>query len=476
MSERKYLNDEATSAAKRLTVSSLRQLESDEISSQGCVQPLVVFFEDGRDDEQINFMRTAAISAENRRTRHYIAQSVSDQTQTAVRDLLRDGDFINSCFARSPNFRFDSHRHIVTLSSINALVVQANIRLAERIAEFENVLAVQTDFPIESIFQGELTAPLDNLTLLGEWENKGGHEGEHTWGWETLQVPETRMKWGLDGDGVTIGIANSGLADHEDLHLKVQRFAKVTPSGIVEDSFSDDWNGHGTHIAGICVGENNSGVWLGGAPRSDLAVVSVIGEGHGTYVSLLCGLEWLVDDARSDGKKPADLINLSLGFPKGLSSNALKQAERVFVKLSEQTVALVGAIGNAPQSPMYPALFDSVLSCGAIRPDQDLWPRSVGNPDFLLPGERIYSCVPAGLPKFHGQTHVPMSGTSMAAAHMSAIVALMVNANQKLERNKTPAELIEALKGTASKSNGGGTRSQYGIPDLQAAIEALMNK
>ena len=70
-----------------------------------------------------------------------------------------------------------------------------------------------------------------------------------------------------------------------------------------------DFNGHGTHVAGIIGAKNNNAGVVGVAPGARIWGVKVLDEGgSGTIDSIICGLDWVTKHA-----DVIDVANLSLG-------------------------------------------------------------------------------------------------------------------------------------------------------------------
>ena len=98
-----------------------------------------------------------------------------------------------------------------------------------------------------------------------------------------------------------------------------------------------------------------------------------------------------------------------------------------------------------------------------------MWSRSGDKPDLILPGTDIYSCVPPGLAEFGGASYCYMDGTSFAAPHLSAIVALLMQAHPRAE----PWRIVQALKCTADGYPSYDDRRGGGMPVIERALDDL---
>lgn len=195
-----------------------------------------------------------------------------------------------------------------------------------------------------------------------------------------------------------------------------------------------DQNGHGTHVAGTIGARNNNYGTVGVAPGVSLYAVKVLdNQGNGTVASVICGLDWV---AKRPGR--IDVVNLSLGGrggPSTCANNALHRA--VCRVVNQRHISVVVAAGNngQPASNFVPANFPEVITVSAFADtngvpggggrncagQQDDTYASFSNYgpeiDIAAPGVCIRST------RTRGGTRV-MTGTSMAAPHVSGALAL----------------------------------------------------
>jgi len=115
----------------------------------------------------------------------------------------------------------------------------------------------------------------------------------------------TRVGYG-NGIGKTAWIIDTGIDfDHPDLTVDQTR----SKSFIAGETSADDGNGHGTHVAGIIGGMNNSIGVLGVASGATLVSLRVLNaEGSGTLSSIIQALAYV-----NTNGKAGDVVNLSLG-------------------------------------------------------------------------------------------------------------------------------------------------------------------
>jgi subtilisin family serine protease len=190
-------------------------------------------------------------------------------------------------------------------------------------------------------------------------------------------------------------------------------FQRWTGSSYVPDenaNVQDDY-GHGTHVAGIAVAAANNGVGISGlAPGARVLPVKVLDQyGNGWYSDIAAGIMYAADNG-------ARVINLSLGGPD--SSETLAYA----VDYARSRGALViAATGNTGGVVLYPAAYEPVLAVAATDSTDQVAYFSNRGPqvDVAAPGVDIYSTWPWVTGYF------TKSGTSMAAAHISGVAALI---------------------------------------------------
>ena len=118
-------------------------------------------------------------------------------------------------------------------------------------------------------------------------------------------------------------------------------------------------------------------------------------------------------------EEKAQILNLSLVGP----ANPL--LERAMNRLDQLGVLLVAAVGNeATDEARYPAAYPSVIGVGAVDRTGSLYVRGNrgASVELLAPGVEIVSSVPGNAFSFG-------DGTSLAAAHVTATLALAVAAS-----------------------------------------------
>jgi subtilisin family serine protease len=255
------------------------------------------------------------------------------------------------------------------------------------------------------------------------------------------------------GSGLTVCVIDSGLyTDHED-------FAGVDIiGGYPRKTWDTDNCGHGTHVAGTIAAMNNSIGVVGVSPGSvSLYIVKVFNDDcDWAYVSTL------VDAAYQCYSAGAKIINMSLT---GQYYSSFENS--AFQDLYDEGVLSVASAGNGGGTAYgYPASYDAVISVGAVDQSNVVagFSRKNDKVELAAPGASVYSTYKDG-------GYVLMSGTSMAAPHVSAAAAVVWSSKP----SKTNDEIRVALRSSALDLGAAGRDNSYGYGLLQSncACQAL---
>jgi hypothetical protein len=248
------------------------------------------------------------------------------------------------------------------------------------------------------------------------------------------------------GKNVKVAVIDSEIdSNHPDLE------------GVIAGSYdalpSDDRTAHphGTGMAGA-IGSHKR--LLGVAPGAQLLGVRAFGANtggtQGTSMNIVKGLQWAVDQG-------AKVINMSFAGPK---DPILQQAMK---RLTDQGIILIAAAGNAgPKSPpLFPAADKNVIGVSATDVDDKVYKGANRGPQVAIAAPGVDILVPAPEGGYQLTT-----GTSVAAAHISGVVALMLERNKELK----PAEVRAILSATAKNIGGAKTDVGAGLVDPAQAL------
>lgn len=229
-------------------------------------------------------------------------------------------------------------------------------------------------------------------------------------GWTTAYGPTSFPSTG----GIRVGVVDTGVdRAHADLGSKVKACAQaLTNFGILQSGSCNDDNGHGTHTAGTIAAVTNNGVGVAGvAPNADLAICKALNvAGTGFASDIIKCINWL----RTTGG--ARIISMSIG-----STGSTAAYDRELAAAAAAGVLLIAAAGNDGDTTMnYPAGHKDVVSVAATDRNDARADFSNCNADVEVaaPGVDILSTVPGG--------YGTMSGTSMAAPHVSGVAAVVM--------------------------------------------------
>ena len=209
---------------------------------------------------------------------------------------------------------------------------------------------------------------------------------------------------------------------------------------VSNDSFADDGNGHGTHVAGTIAGANDGFGVTGVAYNAQIMPIRVLDNNGSGYTSdVIKGIRYAADNG-------ANVINLSLGG--GGYSQAMDDAIAYATSLGSVVVMAAGNSGGS--SPDYPAAhaINYGLAVGAVDQSGNMANFSNLAGDVVLdyvtaPGVNIYSSTP-------GNNYDSFNGTSMATPHVAGAAALLLGHDPNL--SAATVELQQVLLATTTQA------------------------
>lgn len=290
----------------------------------------------------------------------------------------------------------------------SALVEFPEIQALEAIEAQEGVTHIEDDFDVYA-----LSSPLP----------ESGTQDQLPWGISRINGPSA---WSNStGEGVRVALLDTGIdVHHPDLKDNIEQAIDATGRGLAVDT-----NGHGTHVAGIIAAAKNGFGVVGVAPDAQLISIKVLGNmGRGQISAVIAGLEWCVNNH-------IRIANLSLG-----TTSSSKALETAVTKAAAAGLIMVAAAGNSgPQGQVaYPARYPQVIAVGATDEKDRLASFSSRGRevDFVAPGYNILSTTKGG-------SYKRMSGTSMAAPHITGTIALILSVAPNLSATTVKRLLTE---------------------------------
>ncbi len=307
-----------------------------------------------------------------------------------------------------------------------------------------------------------------------------------------------------DGSGVTVAVLDTGVAFEtydfggtnfgQAPDLAATTFVKPCdiwaapppndPSNCPQSHANDDY-GHGTHVTGTIAENTDNGYGTAGiAPKAKIMPIKVCGRiPNPPYYG--CPDDKLAEGIEYAVQNGADIINLSIAGPEQISD-----AVRVALTAAQNSrVVVVAAAGNGTNGVGhgtldYPAAVESVISVGAVgifenRAGYSNYGKgeALNQLDLVAPGgdpaaeggssvilQQTYStCTSAsGFTQFSPATSC--TGTSMAAAHVTGVAALIESKFPGL----TATQVRDVLDKCAQDLGDSGPDQQYGFGLVRA--------
>lgn len=212
-----------------------------------------------------------------------------------------------------------------------------------------------------------------------------------------------------------------------------------------------DTNGHGTHVSGIIAGGTYD------LTNIKLLPLRVFGTepDSGSITSMCNAIDYAVE-------QKADVINISAGS-EGFSEALEESVQNAYKK----NIPIIAAAGNDNKNANYyaPAGIEQCITVSWV--DENLAKASHSNygscVDIAAPGSSIYSTLP-------GSAYGNLSGTSMAAPHVSAAVAALKSADTSLSPDDINAILTSYAEDVGApgkdRATGAGVLQMANIKEL----------
>lgn len=295
------------------------------------------------------------------------------------------------------------------------------------------VFQVPSDQPLETVI-GQLSA--DPRVELAQ-------PNQHFEGLQSAANPYRDLAYGAKmiradrahavstGRSVSIAVIDTGAdTEHPDLQGRIAETATFVEGG--EPSFRSDR--HGTAVAGLIGARNNSAGVEGIAPDSRLTVLKSCWYSDPDAAKARCSSWTLAKAVDYAINHQIRVLNLSLGGrPDDLLARLLTTAE-------QRGIVVVVAAREQADEPGFPASLNTVIPVVAcdmkgavVRPQWSAIPFAA-----VAPGVDVVAPAPQG-------RYTLLSGSSLAAAHVSGVVALLL---QQMPQ-ATPAQIRTVLQATA---------------------------
>jgi Subtilase family len=306
-------------------------------------------------------------------------------------------------------------QNLRALGTTTIRVSTNNISIAEavRLLARQQIIAAATVNYVYSLTQ--------NLAARSS-EEVEGDAGQYVLGKLHLSDVHREFK----GTNISIGVIDSEIdGTHPDLEGVI--------SGRFDATGSEEKpHPHGTGMAGAIASHRKL---LGIAPGARLLAIRAFVNKASSVESTTFNILKSLDYAINNGVR---IVNMSFAGPRDPT------LERAFKVAHDKGVVLIAAAGNAgPKSPpLYPAADQSVIAVTATDIDDKVFSSANRGRHIAIsaPGVDILVPAPEG-------TYQMTTGTSVATAHISGIVALLLERNPKL----TPDDIREILTASAKR-------------------------
>ncbi len=365
--------------------------------------------------------------------------------------LLLNGMINGAALAADRNVIIGFHQSNVTEQE--KLVKDNGGKLKKTFHLVTAISAILSDENISKLKQDPGVAYIENDSIYQAAD-------EYTSSWGVTHIGSQAVHdQGIYGAGVKIAVLDTGIDyNHEDLKDNY----KVGYDFVFNDAdpLDDSTGSHGTHVSGIIAAQKNGIGVIGVSPNANIYAVKVLdGAGFGTASWIIAGLQWAVDNNMT-------IATMSLEGPDSITLH-----DAVDIAYNSG-VLLVAAGGNTyGASVSYPGAYDSVIAVSATDANDNRASFSSVGPEIELaaPGVNVYSTVRGG--------YAYLSGTSMAAPHVTGAAALIYSTNfpdvngDGLRNNKDVRELLHNAKdlGSAGKDNTFG----YGLVDASMSVPGI---
>ncbi|MEJ2754509.1 MAG: S8 family serine peptidase, partial [Gammaproteobacteria bacterium] len=241
---------------------------------------------------------------------------------------------------------------------------------------------------------------------------------------------------------------------------------------------------HGTHVMGTVGASTNNGIGGAGvAPNAMIVPVRALGRCGGSLSDVMDSIIWAaggsVDDAPPN-ENPAKVINLSLAAP-GPCTNAMQSA----VKFARDAgVVVVVAAGNEAVNAvnLSPSNCEGAFTVAAVNAsggrafysnfgDVVKLAAPGGNGGSAEPSDPgVLSTVDMGKEGSIGDDYGALTGTSMAAPHVSGIAAMIFGARPEWKPSQVESVLLASVRPFPLPCDGCGK----GIVDAANALEMVL--
>lgn len=285
---------------------------------------------------------------------------------------------------------------------------------------------------------------------------------------------EKVQEQGIQGQGVSVAVLDTGIYKHEDFGNRIIGFYDF----VNHKSRCYDDCSHGTHVSSILGGNGilSGGKYRGIAPRCKIIHVKVLDHrGNGSKDDVLKGIDWVI---QNQNRYQIRIMNISVGTVKESKTRDMQLVEAVERAWDAGIVVVVAAgnMGPEPMSITVPGNSRKVITVGSSDDCQRMELRSgtrrcysgtgpttecICKPDIVTPGSAIMACK-APIHQNNNGYYCMKSGTSMATPVVSGGIALLLSKYPRMSNVEVKMKLRETAVDLGLPQN----RQGWGLLDV----------
>ena len=276
-------------------------------------------------------------------------------------------------------------------------------------------------------------------------------------------VSSVNIESDLTGQGITIGIIDSGVFPHKDLSFPKNKIIGFLD--IVNDyKFPYDDSGHGTLISGIISssGYSSKGKFKGIAPGADIFMIKAFSSNNKSFVScILYSIEYLIKNSEEFGIK---IILMPFQISNSCITAAFSLLFNMACHMGISIIASSGENGTSKDSITGFSLLENCITVGGFDTlNNDIYKDSSGGnsrikkPEFIAPCSGLSSLNSSikYIPERNGKRLFPeplkegyssFSGISLSSAYTAALTALLLEKNKSLQTDDIKSLLKASCK------------------------------
>ncbi|XXM72899.1 S8 family serine peptidase [Lysinibacillus sphaericus] len=378
----------------------------------------------GIDLEKVSGSTVAAMLAKT----GLIEASAAGEQKLIVK--VKDGHSANKVISKVKSYGTQS---VGTLSAQSSQLLVVDLKDQ---GKGYHAAAASTEKQIEKLPEVEYVEPVQTYKALSadtsypyQWSLANPEIETGDIGFDALE----KLLQGKQLPSTMIAVVDTGV-DHSLADLSDNVVSDKGKNFVDKTADASDDNGHGTHVASIIAAKANNHYSIAGInPFATILPVKVLdASGSGDTEQIAYGIMYAADQG-------AKVINLSLGGPYS------RTIEYALQYASKKGAVIVAASGNDGfEEVSYPASSKYAISVGStnklnIVSDFSNYGKGL---DLVAPGSEIPALLPDGNVSY-------MSGTSMAAPHVSAAAGLLLSQKPGLSAGEVEKLLTQTTRDIA---------------------------